>query len=290
VTLWAAHHARHRFVWVELSAVVANCAGLSFLVLTISHFGIWAAAVNTIFFNTLKLAFLVPILGRFRLPAWRSPLIREALQRLKPLLPGQVYLRTDPVLDRFLTSMTGAGTLSLLHVAQQIYASILILLGKAVVAPMAPKLAVYAREERWSSYRRHYERRLLLLLAITIVGVLIVIIGAPSVSMFLAKLHIGPGNLHTLWLTMIALGGTFVGGALVQATAGAFYGMGNTKTPTKVSTVLYTLYIPIKILAFIKFGLIGLAVSMSSYFLTNSVSQLWLLRSKLAGKDSREHR
>ncbi len=290
VTLWAAHHARHRFVWVELSAVVANCAGLSFLVLTISHFGIWAAAVNTIFFNTLKLAFLVPILGRFRLPAWRSPLIREALQRLKPLLPGQVYLRTDPVLDRFLTSMTGAGTLSLLHVAQQIYASILILLGKAVVAPMAPKLAVYARDERWSSYRRHYERRLLLLLAITIVGVLIVIIGAPSVSMFVAKLHIGPGNLHTLWLTMIALGGTFVGGALVQATAGAFYGMGNTKTPTKVSTVLYTLYIPIKILAFIKFGLIGLAVSMSSYFLTNSVSQLWLLRSKLAGKDSREHR
>lgn len=287
VTLWAAHHARHRFVWVELSAVVANCAGLSFLVLTLSHFGIWAAAVNTIFFNTLKLAFLVPILGRFRLPAWRSPIIREALQRLKPLLPGQVYLRTDPALDRFLTSMTGAGTLSLLHVAQQIYASILILLGKAVVAPMAPKLAVYAREERWSSYRRHYQSRLLLLLAMTIIGVLIVIIGAPSLSVFAAKLHIGPGNLHTLWLTMIALGGTFIGGALVQATAGAFYGMGNTKTPTKVSTLLYTLYIPIKILAFIKFGLIGLAVSMSSYFLTNSVSQLWLLRSKLESKDHR---
>lgn len=61
--------------------------------------------------------------------------------------------------------------------------------------------------------------------------------------------------------------------------------MGNTKTPTKISTVLYTLYIPIKIVAFIKFGLIGLAVSMSSYFLTNSVSQLWLLRRKLDSKD-----
>ena len=284
VTLWAAHHARHRFVWVELSAIVANCAGLWFLVLTISHLGIWAAAVNTIFYNSLKLAFLVPILGRFRLPAWRSPVIREALHRLKPLLPGQVYLRTDPALDRFLTSMTGAGTLSLLHVAQQIYASITLLLGKAVVAPMAPKLAVYAREDSWSSYRRHYESRLLLLLAITIVGVLIVIAGAPSVRMFVAELGIGPGNVHTLWLTLIALGGTFVGGSVVQATAGAFYGMGNTKTPTKVSTMLYTLFIPIKILAFLKFGLIGLAVSMSSYFLTNSVSQFLLLRRKLESK------
>jgi putative peptidoglycan lipid II flippase len=280
VTLWAAHHARHRFVWVELSAVIANCAGLSFLILTISHFGIWAAAVNTIFYNSLKLAFLVPILGRVRLPAWRSPIIREALQRLKLLLPGQAYLRTDPALDRFLTSMTGAGTLSLLHVAQQIYASILILLGKSVVAPMAPKLAMYAREERWSSYRRHYQSRLLLLLAITVIGVLLVIAGGPLVNMFVAKLRIEPGNLHTLWLTMIALAGTFVGGALVQVTAGAFYGMGNTKTPTKVSTVLYTLYIPIKILAFLKFGLIGLAVSMSSYFLTNGLSQLWLLRAR----------
>lgn len=281
VTLWAAHHARHRFVWVELSAIVANCAGLLFLVLTISHLGIWAAAVNTIFYNSLKLAFLVPILGRFRLPAWRSPVVTEALQRLKPLLPGQVYLRTDPALDRFLTSMTGAGTLSLLHVAQQIYGSIVLLLGKAVVAPMAPKLALYAREECWSSYRRHYQSRLLLLLAITIAGVLLVIVGAPSIRFFVAELGIGPGDLRTLWLTMVALGGTLVGGAVVQATAGAFYGMGNTKTPTKVSTVLYTLYIPVKILAFIKFGLIGLAVSMSSYFLTNSISQFWLLRKKV---------
>jgi putative peptidoglycan lipid II flippase len=159
------------------------------------------------------------------------------------------------------------------------------LLGKAVVAPMAPKLAVYAHEKSWSSYRRHYESRLRLLLAITIPGVLIVIAGALSLRVFVAELGIGPGNLRTLWLTLIALGGTLVGGALVQATAGAFYGMGNTKTPTKVSTVLYTLYIPIKILAFMKFGLIGLAVSMSSYFLTNSVSQFWLLRRKLESKD-----
>src|SRR6185369_10505783 len=249
VTLWAAHHARHRFVWVELSAILANCAGLS-----------------------------------FRFPAWRSPVIKEALRRLKPLLPGQVYLRTDPALDRFLTSMTGAGTLSLLHVAQQIYVSITLVLGKAVVAPMAPKLAEYARVDRWSAYRRHYESRLLLLLAITIVGVLIVIAGGPSVRIFVAKFGIGPGNVYTLWLTLIALGGTLVGGVLVQATAGAFYGMGNTKTPTKVSTVLYSLYIPIKILAFIKFGLIGLALSMSSYFLMNSVSQFWLMRRKLESK------
>jgi putative peptidoglycan lipid II flippase len=282
VTLWAAHHARHRFVWVELSGLVANLAGLSFLVLTISRLGIWAAAVNTVFYNVLKLAFLFPILGRWRWPTWRSPIVREASQRLKPLLPGQIYLRTDPVLDRFLTSMTGAGTLSLLHVAQQIYASIILLMGKAVIAPMAPKLAVYAREERWSSYRRHYQGRLVLLVVITMGSCVFVIIGAPLFRLVVGEAGIEGRNLHTLWLIMIALGGTLVGGALVQATAGAFYARGNTKTPTKVSTLLYTLYIPAKIVAFFKFGLIGLALTMSTYFLANSVIQFWLLRKEVS--------
>jgi putative peptidoglycan lipid II flippase len=281
VTLWAAHHARHKFVWIELSGVIANVAGLSFLVFTLPRFGIWAAAVNTVFFNSLKLAFLLPILGRCRWPTWRSPIIREALQRLKPLLPGQMYLRTDPALDRFLTSMTGAGTLSLLHVAQQIYASIVLLLSKAIVAPMVPKLAVHAREERWPTYRRHYQSRLVLLVLITISGFVLVIIAAPVWRLLLGETGIEPKNLNTLWLTMIALGGTLVGGALVQATAGGFYAMGNTKTPTKVSTLLYTLYIPVKIVAFFKFGLIGLAITVSAYFLTNSVIQFWVLRKEL---------
>jgi len=248
--------------------------------------GIWAAALNTVLYNILKLAFLLPILGRFRSPSWRSPTVKEAWQRLKPLVPGQVYLRSDPALDRFLTSMTGAGTLSLLHLAQQVYASLVLLLSKAVVAPMAPKLAIYAREERWSEYRRHYLGRLLFLEVITMVGFLLVIAAAQVLRLLVGEIGIEPANLHMFWLTMIALGGTLVGGALVQATAGAFYAMGNTKTPTKISTLLYTLYIPVKILAFFKFGLIGLAVSMSTYFFANSISQSWLLRKELLRKDS----
>ena len=60
---------------------------------------------------------------------------------------------------------------------------------------------------------------------------------------------------------------------MVQATAGAFYAMGNTKTPTKVCALLYTLYVPVKVVAFFRFGLIGLAVTVSVYFFTNSLVQ-----------------
>jgi peptidoglycan biosynthesis protein MviN/MurJ (putative lipid II flippase) len=116
-----------------------------------------------------------------------------------------------------------------------------------------------------------------------VLAVVLVITGAPVMRLFAGELGIGPGNLRTLWLTMIALGGMLVGGTLVQATAGAFYAMGNTRTPTKISTLLYTLYVPIKVLAFFKFGVVGLALAMSTYFLTNSVLQFWLLRQGVKG-------
>src|SRR5829696_2062413 len=124
VTLWAAHHARRRFVWVELSGVLANLAGLLFLVWALPRFGIKAAAWNTVFYNGLKLAFLLPVLGRWRRPAWPSPTAREAWRLFMPILPGQAYLRAEPLLDRLLASTKGAGSLSLLYVAQQFYANV----------------------------------------------------------------------------------------------------------------------------------------------------------------------
>lgn len=287
VTLWAAHYARHRFVWIELSGLVANLAGLLFLVLTLPRFGIRAAAWNTVFYNSLKLIFLLPVVGRWRLPKWRSPAVGEAWRRFKPLLPGHVYLRADPMLDRFLTSMTGAGSLSLLYVAQQVYANIVMVLGKAVVAPMAPRLAVEAEEGDWPRYRRTYSNRLALTLFVASLGALLLLaVGRPALHLIIGHGGIAAGNVNRLWLIMIALTGTLVGGAAGQVTAGGFYAMGDTKTPTKVSACIYTFYIFLKAAVFLKYGLIGMAVTMSAYFVANFAAQFLFLGRAVSRKAS----
>jgi peptidoglycan biosynthesis protein MviN/MurJ (putative lipid II flippase) len=264
-----------------VSSLIANVLGLTFLVLTITRLGIYAAALNAVIFNSLKLAFLFPILGRFVWPKWRSMAVKEAWQRFKPLLPGQTYLRTDPMLDRFLTSMTSTGTLSLLYVAQQVYASVILLLGKAVVAPMTPKLAVYSRESNWVRFRRNFRARLWLVLVVTFAVLVLLVLGAPLFRLVVSKAGFSQTNTQTLWITMISLGGTLLGGAMVQVTANAFYAMGNTKTPSKISAVVYTVYIPLKIVVFFKFGIVGLAITMSTYFLANSLVQFLILQKHL---------
>lgn len=278
VTLWAAQHARGRFVWVELSGVLANLAGLLFLVWALPRFGIRAAAWNAVFYNGLKLAFLLPVLGRWRRPAWPSPTAKEAWRLFKPFLLGQAYLRTEPLLDRFLASLSGAGGLSLLYVAQQIYANVILVTSKAVVAPLVPRLAVEADSGGWRSYRHAYRARLLLIALLTALGVVLLLsFGSQALRLAIGHTGVTGGNVHTLWLVMIALAGAFAGGVSGQVASGAFYAMGDTKTPAKVSAVIYTLYLPLKVAVFLRYGLIGLAVTMSAYFVANFLAQFILL-------------
>jgi putative peptidoglycan lipid II flippase len=283
VTLWAAQQARRRFVWVELSGVLANLAGLLFLVWALPRYGIHAAAWNTVFYNGLKLAFLLPVLGGWRRPAWPSPALREAWRLFKPLVPGQAYLRAEPLLDRFLASLGGAGSLSLLYVAQQVYTNVVLVTSKAMVAPLAPRLAVEADAGEWLSFRRAYRVRLLLTALLSALGVSLLLTFGPR-ALRLAVGHAGvtAENVHTLWLILVALAGAFAGGVSGQTAAGAFYAMGDTKTPTKVSVVIYTLYLPLKIAVFLGYGLVGLAVTMSAYCVINFLAQFALLEGAVA--------
>lgn len=269
VTLWSSHQARHRFIWPELSQVAANVAGLLLLVYALPRFGIKAAAWAVVFSNGLKVVLLLPILGRWRWPNWRTRTLAETWRRLKPLLPGQSYLRADPLLDRYLTSMTHEGGLSLLYIGQQVFSTANQVIGKAIVSPMLPRLTIEVSEKDWESYRRAYRQRLLWILGLTVLGMLLLFfLGTTVLHLTIGHGGITSENVRTLWLIMLALAGLLVGGAAAQVTSVAFYAMGNTKTPTLLSVTVYTIFIPLKILIFLRYGLAGLAITTSLYFVT----------------------
>lgn len=283
VTLAAVHHALRRFVWVELSALIANLAGLLFLIFALPRFGIVFAALSIVFHNSLKLIFLLPTLGRWRRPEFHSPAVGDARRLLKPLLPGQAYQRTEPLLDRFLSSMNGAGSLSLFAVAQQINANVSLVTMKTLVAPLIPKLAVEAGSD-WQAYRRTYRKRLLLIAAVACAGVVLLVFGERVLSFAIGHAGVTRLNVHSLWLIMIALGGVFGGVVSGQIVSTAFYAAGNTKTPSKVSAIVYTIYLPLKIIMFLKYGVVGLGLTVSAYSLTNFLVQFVMLEREVARK------
>jgi putative peptidoglycan lipid II flippase len=276
--LWSVYHARKQFIWVELSTLLSNLIALVLIVKLLALYGIVAAAMVIVLRTLLQLLWLLPGLGRWRRPNWNSTAMHEAWSRIRPLLIGTAYYRTDPLVDRFLASMAPAGGLSLLYVGQQLYGVANVVAEKALAAPMVPQLAIEAAAGRWSTFRHIYRKRLLLIGSITTAGYFVfVLTGERILSLLIGHGGVTSANVHLLWLIMIALAGFFIAGAMGQITSTTFYAMGDTRTPTRMSIVTYTLYVPAKVLGFMRYGLMGLAVVTSVYLFVNLIIQILLL-------------
>ena len=84
-----------------------------------------------------------------------------------------------------------------------------------------------------------------------------------------------------LWWLLVLLAGFFAGGLMGSVTSSAFYSKGDTITPTKIGAVNFTLYMPVKIFCYYKFGIQGLAISVTVYYLLSVLIQLYFLRAHL---------
>ena len=113
--------------------------------------------------------------------------------------------------------------------------------------------------------------------------------GEPILRLMIGYEGITAANVHTLWWILLALSGVMIGGACGQVVSGAFYAIGDTRTPTVAFIATYTVYIPIKIVVFMRYGVIGLAFATSAHLGLNFLLQLAVLEisvARIAGTDT----
>ena len=102
-------------------------------------------------------------------------------------------------------------------------------------------------------------------------------IGEPVLRLMIGHGGISTQNVHMLWWIMVALAGLLIGGTAGQVISTAFYAIGDTRTPTMLFIGTYTVYIPLKILVFLRYGVIGIAVATSVHMTVNFLVQLVVL-------------
>lgn len=278
---WAAYHARQQFVWAEFTPILASVFSLLLLILALPRFGVIAAAWISTLRMALQTLLLAPGMGKPVWPDLRSPAIRAAWQRIKPLLLGTAYYKTDPLVDRFLLSTANSGGLSLYYLAQQIYSAVDQVINKAIAAPLVPLLSKLYKVGDIECFRRHYRLKLLQVGTISLIGLLLLsLFGQAMLDLLVGHGNVSASNVKELWWIMIWLGGMFTGGAIAQISSSSFYASGDTVTLVRVSMISYTIFIACKVAAFYYWGVIGLAIATSIYYLNNLLVQIYLLEKK----------
>jgi putative peptidoglycan lipid II flippase len=276
--LWSMHCARGRLLKAEFVQAVSVAITSAFIVLAVPRFGVQAAAASTVIRPMIDVALLAGVLGRWAGFSARSTLLRTAWLRVRYLLIGSAYYGTEPLVNQVLVSFAPQGSLSILFTGQQIYSLLTQVINKSIAAPAIPMLAVRAHAGDWPAFRDLYHKRIWWTSALgaLVVGGMIVL-GPPILSLLVGRGNFSLETVDLLWRVLIALSGVCVGGFVAQVTIGGLHAMGDTRTPTKLGMVTYTLYIPVKILAFVTHGLLGMAVATSAFFVTNMLGQLYYL-------------
>jgi putative peptidoglycan lipid II flippase len=270
--LRSVYHAQRRFTWPEIVPVAATGAALALAVWTVPRFGVLAAAAGMTVNAALQLLLLCPALGAYQPPRWRSLAIRQAHKRLGPLLLAYPVLKMDDLVDKVLASTLPSGTLSLLHLGQQLYDTGSSIVQKSVVSPMLPDLAVAANTAEWERFAGIVRRGFLRVVVLLSVGfALVLLLGHPLLELVYSHGQFTPADVTRLWWLLILLAGLWFGSATGAVISSGFYAQGETRTPVSVGLLGLALSIGYRILAVQRAGVAGLAAAISAYYLGNAL-------------------
>jgi putative peptidoglycan lipid II flippase len=267
--------ARNRYIWADVAAVIANVIALVLLFMLLPIYGVYAAAWITVARLLMQTVLLMRGIGRWSALDRRAPIFHEAWLRIRPMLIGSTYYKMDPLLDRFLLSSMAPGSISLLYLAQQLYGAGSQIVTKAFAVPAITRLSVAYKQGNETGFSRDLRKTLFWMAGVTISAIVgIALIGLPILRVVMEHGAFTASDSRILWLLLLLISGQLVAGCLGSLAAGAFYAQGDTKTPTWLGSISFTISILLKIALFHWFGLYGLAVAISIYYCQSLIFML----------------
>ncbi|MBI4500122.1 MAG: hypothetical protein HY700_03075 [Gemmatimonadetes bacterium] len=285
--LRAVQNARHRFVQVSLSTMVGAISALVCLVLFLPIAGVLAAGWSFTVRAAVECGMLLVAWWPRVVREWQPQAIRQTWRRLGPLLVGTSYERSEFLLDRLLSTLAPAGSLSLLYLAQQLHGAFAQMLNRALVDPVIPQMAVLAHRGTWRAFRGISRRRLRGIAVVTgAAGIGLLLAGLPALDLIFGVRNVGREEVRVLWGLMLLLSGMLMGDPAGNLLANAFYAMGDTTTPTRIGVVAFTLSLGMKIGGFFWLGIAGLAAASSIQYLVRVAALGLALRSRIRTKHS----
>lgn len=271
--LYSYNYSKGRNILVEFVTLSGTILCVLYIWQRLGQDGIVAAAVAMI------IRFSVPSLVFFpyRMKWWGrvggdGKFLRQFWSQVKPLMIGSSYYKIDILVDRLLTSMAAPGTMTLFNLAQQVHVSGNLVFNKAVFNPMMVKLAMCDKSGDMQSFWNEMKRKTVFATIFSACCLAICLFFGESILALLFEFKsFSYANVQILYTIVLLLGGVLMGGMLGQVWSAYFYAKRNTVLLTKIGVVGFTFGLFLKLIGFLFWGIYGLAIMTSVYYLMNFI-------------------
>ena len=274
--LFSVCHSVQRFFLPALSSVVGTALTVGLTVYWQPSLGIFAVAWAVLCGSVLQTLLLIPLwIRNLRFRGRVDEGTRRCLMLLMPLMAGAAYYKLDPLVDRYLASQLPPGSISHLGYAWRI-ATALITIGTTGLSTVAfPALSTHSAGGRMDAFRdeiAHCWRFLAFLMIPICVG--LALFSRPAVADLLERGAFTPADTRAVaWLLVLYIG-AIIAASVGEVAAKVFFALNNTRTPTVILAISFTVGLALKFALAPRLETAGLAIATSLYTL---LSAGWML-------------
>jgi putative peptidoglycan lipid II flippase len=288
-------NARGHFFIPAMGATMLNVVMIATVLLVAPRFGatletqIFALAVGVLVAGGAQFLFQVPTLWkegfRYRwISPWRDETVREVVRKMAPAALGVAAFQINVLLIQGLAFWVDRWVVASFDYAVRLLEFPQGIVGASLATYLLPTLAGLAAEKRYGEFCANLREGLSHLLFINLLAAaLLLVLAEPIVRLLFERGEFQAGATRRAALALACLAPSLVAYSTVNVLARAFYALGDTQTPMKVSVVCLGVNLAFAaiLLGPLRQGGLGLANTLSSAL------NAWLLLHALRRKLSR---
>ena len=278
-------NARNHFFLPALGATMLNVAMLASIWWLAPRFGaelhqqVFALAIGVVVAGIAQAAFQVPSLVaegfQFRwLSPWKNPAVREVARRMGPSVIGVAAFQINTVLCQSFAYTHGREIVSSYNYAVRLMELPQGVVGISLATVLLTELSTLAVDKKFPEFRSTLTEGLQQLIFLTLLPlVLLLTLSEPIVRLLFERGQFQAASTTQVTLMMLCLSPSLLAFSLNNVLARAFYALGDTKTPMRISLAAIAVNF---VAAFVSISLMpkaGLAIANS----TSATMQCFLL-------------
>jgi putative peptidoglycan lipid II flippase len=292
-TFMAMLNARGHFFIPSLGAALLNVVMIASILWLAPRMGttldqqVYGLAVGVLVAGFVQAAFQVPALRRegFRfawVTPWHDPTVREVIRKMLPASVGVAAFQINVLLTQAVAFAVDAPIVAAFNYAVRLMEFPQGVFGISLATYLLPTLAGLASAKDYDAFRATVRQGLdYLLFANLLASVFLVVLSEPMVRLLFERRMFGTGSTLEVSTALGCLAPGLIAFSSVNILARAFYALGDTNTPMRISVFCLGVNLLFTVLLIMPFGAAGVGLANTATSFLNLALLGYGLRRKL---------
>lgn len=284
--LTSLHYAHQRFFKPSFAQGLNSIITFLFVLNLRSSLGIKSIAIGTLVGSIVQFVYLLPIFfkkGRYSFEFdFKKKEVLKLGRLMLPLLIGSIFYKTNNLIERFIASKLGEGSVSYLGYAYKIILAFSVVVSQGVSTALFPRMSELSALKDYESLKEILSKGIRILIIISVpIAFMIFLARFELVSLIFERGSFGSQATEAVGNALMAYLGFFVAVSISLPIVNTLYSLQETKTVAIVGVFGFILYVFLAFFLSNYFSYIGIALAVSIQYIINVTLFVFILEKRL---------